>query len=476
MLTFLALFWFVQLTDKLGSAPIQFSDRATENRLLWSIPTDSLDIAVSPNYISAVRATGARVCHVSRWMNGLTIEADSATMLAVKSLPCVASVELTRDETHPSSSVAVEKKLFADTSDPYQDNAKQLDVYNLRPLHQLGYEGQGIRMAVIDGGFCNVDTAACLSYVRDRIIGTYSFSTDTSSFYSKEGGHGANCLTFIAAKTATYHGAAIEAEYVLIRSEEMRTESPKEMDNLVAALELCDSLGVNVISCSLGYRLFDNPAFNFPHEQVDGKTMRASRAAAIAAKKGILCCFSAGNDGNKDWHYIGIPADAKDILTIGAVRKDSTMASFSSFGPSADGRVKPEVSAVGSEAVYVSTQSGLASKGNGTSYSTPLVAGLAAALWSAMPTAPAQEIRERIIRSAHLYPSSDPNNQMGYGIPDAWKAYINEPTGMINHNDNDNHNGAFGHSGKSVDKIMSPNGRIMIRKANKIYSILGVEI
>ncbi len=146
------------------------------------------------------------------------------------------------------------------------------------------------------------------------------------------------------------------------------------------------------------------------------------------------------------------------------------MASFSSFGPSADGRVKPEVSAVGSEAVYVSTQAGLASKGNGTSYSTPLVAGLAAALWSAMPNAPAQEIRERIICSAHLYPSSDPNNQMGYGIPDAWKAYINEPTGMINHN------GASGHSGKSVDKIMSPNGRIMIRKANKIYSILGVEI
>ena len=471
MLTFLALFWFVQLTDKLGSAPIHFSDRATENRLLWSIPTDSLDYAVSPNYISAIRATGARVCHVSRWMNGMTIEADSATMLEVKALPCVASVELTRDDTPPSSAV-VAKRLLADTIDPYQDNAKQLDVYNLRCLHQLGYEGQGIRMAVIDGGFCNVDTAACLSYVRNRIIGTYSFSTDTSSFYSKEGGHGANCLTFIAAKTTTYHGAAIEAEYVLIRSEEMRTESPKEMDNLVAALELCDSLGVNVISCSLGYRLFDNPAFNFPHEQVDGNTMRASRAAAIAAKKGILCCFSAGNDGNKDWHYIGIPADAKDILTIGAVRKDSTMASFSSYGPTADGRVKPEVSAVGSEAIYVSTQTGLASKGNGTSYSTPLVAGFAAALWSAMPNVPAQEIRERIIHSAHLYPSYDPNNQMGYGIPNAWKAYINNPTGIVNVNDN----GGSDHTGKDVNKIMSPNGRIIIRKANKMYSILGAEL
>lgn len=426
----LALFWFVQFTDKLGSAPIQFSDRATENRILWSIPTDSLDYAVVPEYINKVRATGARVCHVSRWMNGLTMEADSATMLAVKQLACVQSVELTRDETAPSASISPRKMALEETLNPYQDNGKQLDVFNLRPLHQMGYEGQGIRMAVIDGGFCKVDTAACLSYVRDRIIGMYSFSTDTSSFFSTEGGHGANCLTFIAAKTDTYHGAAIEAEYVLIRSEEMRTESPKEMDNLVAALELCDSLGVNVISCSLGYRLFDNPAFNFSHDKVDGKTFRASRAAAIAAKKGILCCFSAGNDGNKEWKYIGIPTDADGILSVGAVRMDSTIATFSSYGPSADGRIKPEVSAVGSAAVYVSTQTGKAQKGNGTSYSTPLLAGLAASLWSAMPTAPAHEIRDRIIRSAHLYPNPDPNNQMGYGIPNALKAYESVPSAL----------------------------------------------
>ncbi|MCQ2343155.1 MAG: S8 family serine peptidase [Paludibacteraceae bacterium] len=458
----LALFWFVQFTDKLGSAPIQFSDRATENRLLWSIPTDSLDYAVVPEYINGVRATGARVCHVSRWMNGLTMEADSATMLAVKNLPCVRSVELTRDETAPSASISPRKMALENTSDPYQDNAKQLDVFNLRPLHQMGYEGQGIRMAVIDGGFCNVDTAACLSYVRDRIIGMYSFSADTSSFFSTEGSHGAHCLTFIAAKTDTYHGAAVEAEYVLIRSEEMRTESPKEMDNLVAALELCDSLGVNVVSCSLGYRLFDNPTFNFSHDKVDGKTFRASRAAAIAAKKGILCCFSAGNDGNREWHNIGVPTDADSILSVGAVCADSTIAPFSSYGPSADGRVKPEVSAVGSAAVYVNTQTGKAQAGNGTSFSTPLVAGLAASLWSAMPQVPAQQIRERIIRSAHLYPSYDPLYQMGYGIPDAVKAYEDIPSSLIKHP-----------TKSPIYKVLH-NGQIVIYNNGRLYNLMGL--
>ncbi len=458
----LALFWFVQFTDKLGSAPIQFSDRATENRLKWDIPTDSLDYAVVPAYVDSVRKKGAQICHVSRWMNGCTIEADSATIQAIELLPFVLSIELTRDN-YVSTSTSASKRLLASSPDPYQDNGKQLDVFHLRELHQRGYEGQGIRMAVIDGGFCYVDTASCLDYVRERLIGTYSFSSDTSSFYSTEGSHGANCLSFIAGKTDTYHGAAIEAEYILIRSEEMHTESPKEMDNLVAALELCDSLGVNIISCSLGYRLFDNPAFNFTHEQVDGHTLRVSRAAGIAARKGILCCFSAGNDGNKEWHYIGVPTDADGILSVGAVCADSTMASFSSYGPTADGRVKPEVCAVGSNAVYINTQTGLPKTGNGTSYATPLLAGLAACLWSALPDESAQEIRQRIIQSAHLYPNDDPLHQMGYGIPDALEAYLSQPTGLRER----------ANVGSNRCAKVLRNGRLYIFRDGQLYTVTG---
>ncbi|MCQ2310294.1 MAG: S8 family serine peptidase [Paludibacteraceae bacterium] len=416
-----ALFWFVQFTDKLGSAPIQFSERATENRLLWSIPTDSLDYAVVPTYMEGVRATGARVCHVSRWMNGCTIEADSSQMHAIAALPYVRAVEQTRNNTPPAASAAPHKT--------QRDSDPQQNLYNLHPLHQLGYEGQGIRIAVIDVGFYKVNTAPCFDYVRERLIGTYDTSDDRTSVYGDpQGQHGANCLSFIAAHTDNYHGAATEAEYVLIRSEEMSTESPKETDNLVAALEICDSLGVNIVSCSLGYRLFDDPAFDLTYQDLDGRTTRVSRAAAIAARKGILCCFSVGNDGDKAWHRISVPADADSILTIGAAQADSTMGVFSSFGPSADGRVKPEVCAMGVNAAYVNTSTNKVSYGNGTSYSTPLLAGLAACLWSAMPNAPAQEIRQRIIQSAHRYPDYDPKGQGGYGIPNALKAYENIPS------------------------------------------------
>lgn len=433
----LALFWFVQFTDKLGSAPITFSDRATENRLLWSIPTDSLDYAVVPTYINNVRATGARVCHVSRWMNGVTVEADSAQMQAIAALPCVQSVELTRDNTPPAASVAARKLSTAtNAGDPYQSNRKQLELFNLMPLHQFGYEGQGIRMAVIDAGFYKVNTATCFGNARERLVGVYDYSADATNLYGSTGAHGAYCLSTIAGQTATYHGAATQAEYVLIRTEENSTESPKEADNLVAAIELCDSLGVNIISCSLGYRLFDNPSFNLTYDMLDGRTTRVSRAAAIAARKGMLLVFSAGNDGNQPWHRICVPGDADSILTVGAVAKDSTMALFSSFGPSADGRVKPEVCATGVNTVLLNPANNASTNGNGTSFAAPLVAGLAACLWSAMPSATAQDIRQRIIASAHLYPSYDTNYQMGYGIPDAEKAYQVTPTLIRSIHDN----------------------------------------
>jgi len=462
----LTLFWFVQFTNKLGSAPITFSDRATENRILWSIPTDSLDYAVVPAYLDSVRFKGARVCHVSRWMNGCTIEGDSAVAEAIRQLPFVDKVELTRSDTHPTK---LSSRKFASTEttpDPYQDNGQQLDVYNLRPLHQIGHKGQGIRIAVIDIGFSGADTASC--FQSTNILGTYDFSADTASVYNPVGQHGSNCLSFIAAQTPTYHGAATEAEFVLIRTEELKSESPKECDNLIAAYELCDSLGVNIISTSLGYRLFDDPRFDLSHNDLDGRTTRVSRAATIAARKGMLICQSAGNDGNASWHKISVPSDADSILTVGACGIDSVMGVFSSFGPAADGRIKPEVTAVGVQAKYWHTLTNQATAGNGTSYSTPLMAGLAACLWSAYPNESAQEIRQRILESAHLYPNYDLNHQMGYGIPDAWKAYQSPSTAIspispMNPNT------------ESVQKIWQ-DGALYILHNNKIYNLLGTAI
>jgi len=465
MLVLLTFFWFVQFTNKLGSAPIQFSERATENRIRWDIPTDSLDYAVVPAYVDSVRATGARICHVSRWMNGCTVEADSAVMSQIAALACVQSIELTRD----NAKTGVSKRKLSNTSTDTNTftNTPQLDFFNLRALHNLGYEGQGMRIAVIDLGFHNVNTAPCFDSVRSRILGAYDFSSENTSIYGSEGQHGANCLSFIAAQTSTYYGAATKAEYILIRTEEFLTESPKECDNLIAAYELCDSLGVDIITCSLGYRTFDNPAFNYTHAMLDGRTTRASRAAMIAARKGMLLCQSAGNDGDESWYKISVPCDADSILAMGAARLDTTMGEFSSYGPSADGRVKPDVSAVGVDAVFWNTATNQFAKGNGTSYATPLIAGLAACLWSALPNATAQDIRERIIQSAHLYPNHDLNNQMGYGIPDALKAYNNGPATFVCF--------PYGKVQGETSKILH-NGQLYIVRGSKIYNTQGAEI
>jgi len=432
MLILLTLFWFVQFTNKLDSTP-SLSERAIENRLKWNIPTDSLDYPVAAAYLDSIRAKGAKVCYVSRWFNGCEVEADAAVVAQIQALPFVLQIEPTR--TNAKSSGVSQRKFPSPLTFPLTltmplTNTPQLQAYNLLALHDLGYEGQGIRVAVIDNGFHKVHTAPCFDSVRSRILGAWDFSGESTSIYGSDGQHGANCLSFLAAVTPTYHGAATQAEYVLIRTEENLTESPKECDNLVAAYELCDSLGVDIITCSLGYFHFDNSEFNFTYTMMDGRTTRVSRAAAIAARKGMLLCQSAGNEGNKSWHYICAPSDADSILTVGALGLDSAMAAFSSYGPSADGRVKPEVSAVGFQAVYWNTDTNSAAAGNGTSYSTPLLAGLAASLWSALPDASAQEIRERIIRSAHLYPNYDNRNQMGYGIPDAWQAYQSSPTAL----------------------------------------------
>ena len=281
-------------------------------------------------------------------------------------------------------------------------------------------------MTVCDGSFKDANT---IPYFRqDQELGHFDFTDDGIDLYGTDGAHGTSCLSTISAYVRTEHlmymGAATQADYYLMRSEESSHESPKEMDNLVAALEKADSLGVNVFSVSLGYAKFDNDAWTLPKSALDGQSTRVSRAATIAARKGMLVCIAAGNEGDDPWHTITAPADADSILTVGAVGIDSIIGSFSSYGPSADGRVKPEVCAVGVQTRLIQGE-GYVLESNGTSFATPLIAGMAAALWSALPDENAMQIRERIIRSSDRYHNPD-MNQYGYGIPDAWLAYTME--------------------------------------------------
>jgi subtilisin family serine protease len=421
---FIILFaYFVQFTDKMGSNRVALSDIALEKRTTRGIAIDSLDYAVSPIYIDSLRQMGCRIYHTSRWMNGATIETDSNTIQRIAQWSFVDTVYVTRREAKDERQEVKGERREAQgerqegtwLSDP------QTEQLHLHLLHEAGFHGQGVTMAVVDGGFQNVNTLSAFDAVREQIRGIYDTTDDTDSVTGTTGNHGVKCFGTIAAITPEYQGAATAAQYYLIRSEENATESPKEMDNWVAAIELADSLGVDIASTSLGYAMFDDDCFTLSYSDMDGKSTRSSRTATIASRKGMLLVVAAGNEGNKAWHYIASPADADSILTVGAVDVQDSIAGFSSWGPTADGRVKPEVCARGHQTALINPVDNSVVHSNGTSFACPIVAGMAACLWSALPHATNMEIRQRIIASADRYTA--PHPQYGYGIPDAWNAY-----------------------------------------------------
>lgn len=405
--------YFVTFTDKAGSQPIAFSERALEQRAKWLIPTDSFDYAVRADYIDSLRSAGAEVQHSSRWFNGATCKMSQEMAAKVQQFSFVQTVEETRSDTQ--SLLYAPKKNNTITDNTYGVATEQLALYNLLPLHTAGYEGQGIVMAICDGGFHNAQNLTCFDAAHR--LGVFDFTDDTDDIYGATGDHGTMCLSTIAARTDNYCGSATRADYYLMRSEEYATESRKELDNLVVALEKADSLGVNVFSVSLGY----GTEAGLTYKEIDGRSTRASFAATLAAQKGMLICVAAGNEGAKPWYYITSPADAEDILCVGAVDANGNIAYFSSRGPTHDGRTKPDVCAVGEGTYLIQPTTGTTQRGNGTSFASPLIAGLAASLWSALPDENAAQIRERIIRSANRH--TTPDNTYGYGIPDAWAAY-----------------------------------------------------
>ena len=441
--------FFVQFTDKAGSEQIALSQTALDKRAEHGIAIDSLDYAVSPIYLDSLQALGCHIYHSSRWMNGATIETDSNTIQRIAQWTFVDTIYLTRQrgESAPQNAgvfgdpaEAIRRRgesapqnagVFGDPAEAKGKEAKgeettwlsypQTEQLQLHLLHEAGFHGQGITMAIVDGGFQNVDTLSAFDAVREQILGIYDMTDDSDSVTGTTGNHGVKCFSTIAAITSDYQGAATAANYYLIRSEEHKTESPKEMDNWVAAIELADSLGVDILSSSLGYAMFDDDRQTLSYADMNGQTTRCSRAANIAAEKGMLVIVAAGNEGNKAWHYISAPADADNILTVGAVNIHDSIAAFSSWGPTADGRVKPEVCATGSQTALINPLNNSVIYGNGTSFACPIIAGMAACIWSAMPHATNMEIRERIIQSADRY--TQPHEQYGYGIPNAWQAY-----------------------------------------------------
>ena len=453
MMILLSIF-FLQFTDKVGAERVCLSPTAMEMREARGIAIDSLDYEVSPIYLDSVQALGATVLHTSRWMNGATVQASEEVIGAIAKCEFVESVEKTRGDEEMRLLGDEEMRLLGDEA------GEQLDQLNLLPLHQAGYKGRGIRIGVADGGFYNANTL--LSLPQSQCLGYADLTDDEEDIFGASGSHGTMCLSAIVAKQDAYMGAATEAEYYLFRTEEEYTESKKEIDNWVAAIEMADSLGLHIVSTSLGYTTFDDAQMNFQYADMDGRTSRGAQAAVIAARKGMLLVVAAGNDGNKDWHYLSTPADADSVLTVGAVDVDKNIAAFSSFGPSADGRVKPEVCAMGKRTQLIHPQDNCITHSNGTSFACPLVAGMAACLWSALPEASNMEIRERIIRSADRYTA--PHEQYGYGIPDAWMAYTQTTTAIP----------SMQMKEPSPARKFIQNGQLYILYNDEIYNLLGI--
>lgn len=421
--------YVVFFSDKDGTAysldrPLEFlSPAALERRELQNIALDSSDLPVDADYVAQLAEAGADVYYTSRWLNAVMIAGDQDADI-YRELNFVDRVELIKPTRSPEGgrdkggSAYPGQVLSSQQTDPEAQllNVLQNEMLGIDAMHQAGYTGKGISVAVFDGGFKGVDTVAYFRhlYENGQMIPGYDFVGNSPNVY-RYGQHGTEALSCIAAyQPGVLEAGAYEANIMLCITEESGSEYRVEEYNWLFAAELADSAGIHIISTSLGYTTFDDPEMNYNYEDLDGNTAVITRAVNLAAKKGILCVISAGNEGAGRWRYVSPPADAIDVLSVGAVSSSGDRVSFSSFGPTADGRVKPDVSALGLQTVVVNARGDVV-RSNGTSFSAPLITGLTAGVWEAFPDESNLEIIERIRLAGNS--SLAPNNELGYGIP-----------------------------------------------------------
>ena len=441
------IYW-VQFTDKnnspysIDNPEAYLTPRALQRRANQGITIDEYDIPVNPQYLQAVADCGAELINPSKWLNGVSVYVtDQAVIEAINALEFVSVVR-----NCPNDLKAQEQKerWLANEMKPSAANRGMYGYYGgaetqvtqlkVNLLHEMGFDGKDVIVAVLDGGFIGTDDHSCFDNMREegRLLGTRDFVYGSTSVYSQST-HGTSCLSTMAAYDPNNMvGTAPEASYYLIHTEDGDSENIIEEYNWVSGAEYADSLGVDVCSTSLGYVGFDMGQWDHPYEHYDGHTAPMTIGAEIAASRGMICMNAAGNDGDGIC-TLGIPGDAEHILTVGAVDGNGNRAYFSSVGPTYDGRIKPDVMAMG-EGTYVASGYGNwwpYYNGDGTSFATPVLAGAVACLRQARPYASVQEICDAIRACSNR--ADNPDNQYGYGIPDFSQALevlqVEEPMG-----------------------------------------------
>ena len=424
------LYW-VQFSDKAGTPysldnpEAYLSPRALERRARLGIPIDEYDLPINPVYLQAVSDCGAELVNPSKWLNGVSVyTTNPAVVEAINALPFVVAV---RDCPHDPKAQELKQRWLAEemqvvepvraTCGFYGGASTQISQIRGDYLHGQGFWGEGMVIAVLDGGFIGADTHPVFDKMREegRLLGTRSFLRGQPSVYTQSS-HGCSCLSTMAGYVPdTFVGTAPKASYYLILTEQGDYENIIEEYNWVSGAEYADSLGVDVCTTSLGYIDFDMSEWNHPFEHFDGHTAPMTVGGEIAVSRGMLCLVAAGNEGDS-WGggcTLGIPGDAEHMLTVGAVNSSGQRAYFSSVGPTYDGRIKPDVMAMG-EGTYVAANDSYYN-GNGTSYATPVMAGAATCLWQANPMATVNEICEALRQCGNH--ASNPDKYYGYGIP-----------------------------------------------------------
>jgi len=432
--TFTYIKYWVQFTDKANSgyqldAPHAYlTQKAIDRRQKQNIAIEPTDLPVNKSYVDSLIALGLTIHNQSKWFNAVTVELQDSLMLnTIKQLAFVKQVEPVEALITEAYFNKIAKPSIVNTEyftqDEYGSSFNQIAMLNGDYLHELDFKGEGMDVAVLDAGFRNVDQLYIFEnlWYNQQIKLTWDFVTRTAQVFGS-GSHGMAVLSTMAGFAPGYMvGTAPNANYYLFRTENGDTEYRIEEDNWVAAAEMADSIGIDVINSSLGYSSFSDSTMDYTYSQLDGNTSRITQAADLAARKGILVVTSAGNLGSSPWRHISAPADADSVLTVGAVDPEGHVANFSSRGPSFDGDVKPNVVAQGQSAIVANALGGIISS-NGTSFSAPIMAGLVTCLWQSHPEKSNMEIIRAIEQSANHY--TNPNDSMGYGIPDFYKAHM----------------------------------------------------
>jgi subtilisin family serine protease len=422
------------------ASPSKFlTEKAIQRRAREKVAVDSLDLPVTAAYLQGISAYSQELLYASKWLNAAVVVTDAEGKKKMEGLPFVQKVvwvakgfiSKTGDRNSTGDIVSTPKKWAIEES--YREAAAydfQNELLGIPAMHQAGFTGKGITVAVFDSGFPGLDKAIPFAHIftNKRVAGQLNVVRPWIKEVFRDNEHGTQVASLILSNQAgTLVAGAHQAQVIFAITEDVATEYPVEELNWVRAAEYADSLGVDIINSSLGYLDFDDPSLTYTMAQLDGKTTYVTRGATLAAKRGILVVNSVGNYGSAGSSSLVAPADAQGILAVGSVNSNSVVSTFSSRGPTADGRVKPELVAFGQSPVLI-RGSGQVSSAAGTSFSAPQLTALAAGLWEAKPNWTKDELLTSLIKSGTQYAAPDQN--LGYGIPNFRGAYYGALLGL----------------------------------------------